>query len=1144
MRSGVSVRAAQPREPVFQENLTMLSRRRLPLSKAFFTLSASALLLAGSAAFAQVVYDAQVPFSYSSVTFSNPDGVAVAPDGAIYVTDIEVGSNGLYRITPTTGTVSGGTASIASTITKLTPTGVTMEQPTAVAVTSTGALYVADATAGIVFEIASPESSATPAATPITYPGTENPTALAADSSNNLYIADETQGAIYEVTGGVATQLSIGTGLKPVGLIPDSSGDVYFADEANNEIYEYSATTKSASPFLSAFLLSGTSTSFSFGNTLVGMGIDPAGDIYVLDGANLVEATSGTNAFTVPTIGISPGSFSVASNGNIFVTDDTGKAVDEIFYNHNPVNVGSLHAGTGSPEIQLNFNFVSAEANVAYGQSVQGDNTGEFSNPGAATRPCGTTLIHTSVAAGTSCNFYAEVTYQSTTPGLRMGADGLTGGTSDVLEVPIVGTSVAGGLFLFPATQTSISQSSETLYEPQGLAITGNGGYLIVADEGGVGSGSSATNHPAIWAYANGTGTPTGVGAGTGFTYPTALALDGAGNLYVADYNGAVYKISPASKWTSAGTKLAQLNGMLNHPMSLAVDPSGNLYIGDMGSAGVNANASSPGYIIEVPGNGGSPVKLNDPVIFPNGLTTDAYGNLYIADGGDGITNLGSVDIVTASTGAISSINFTNAGYSLDEPTALSFDAAGDLYVLDGFNDRVLVAPVTYTGSSPTVTAGNISELGFTPQNDFSGLVTPSSLVVWPNGENISIADIGYFPTGGTSSPTQLLRLSGVSTSVTTTTGLPLVIAVNTGNQEITFAAPGGLGSNFSVSTCGYTGNTLPTGIVNACTPTVGFSGSASTEQTATITLNGNTADDYSALGNVITATAQPTLPMATVTGSNLETNPSGGYEVVVTITNTGGGSLTLSNIQFTDVKNASINLDTCSINESLTANNSCSVIVDLASPGALSYNRGYVVFTDNSGGVVYPPGTTQTECAYLEGSSFLGTPGGGSGAGVCGNGLNPTVVSNGPITTDLNGGTNTITAPSSTETKVGITHGAVDTQSVTGSSGFRPGSSNAAGQSENAPEQNNAQPVSTTQTGATPQQQQYFGFAPSAVAVPSFNTPDNGSQTSDNSTNATSDNSSTTSDDQDSSGKNKKDSTKKTTDAGSNGSADAAPQQ
>ena len=365
-------------------------------------------------------------------------------------------------------------------------------------------------------------------------------------------------------------------------------------------------------------------------------------------------------------------------------------------------------------------------------------------------------------------------------------------------------------------------------------------------------------------------------------------------------------------------------------------------------------------------------------------------------------------------------------------------------------------------------------------------------------------------------------------------------------SSNITFAAPGGLGSNFSADNLGYTGNTLAIGMVNACTPTVCFSVSASTIQTGIPSRsNGKTADDYAALGNSITATAQPTLPMATVTVSRcLKTNPSGGYGVVVTMTNTGGGTLTISNVQLTDPNNATLASPDPCMNASLTANISCSVTVDLASPGIFNYNHGNVVFTDNSGGVANPPGTTQTECAYLEGSDIFPPPGGGGGPGACGNLFNPTVVSNGPITTDLNGGTNTITSPTSTETKVGITHGAVDSQSVTGSSGFRSGSGDAAGQSENAPEQNNAQPAATTQTGATPEQQQYFGFAPSAVAAPSFNTPDNGSQASDNSTNSTSDNSSTTSDDQDSSGKDKKDSTKKTTDAGSNGSAEVAPQQ
>jgi hypothetical protein len=53
--------------------------------------------------------------------------------------------------------------------------------PTAVAVDSTGALYVADGTAGIVFNIAGPESSTTPVAIAISHGGTQTPAALAVD---------------------------------------------------------------------------------------------------------------------------------------------------------------------------------------------------------------------------------------------------------------------------------------------------------------------------------------------------------------------------------------------------------------------------------------------------------------------------------------------------------------------------------------------------------------------------------------------------------------------------------------------------------------------------------------------------------------------------------------------------------------------------------------------------------------------------------------------------------------------------------------------------------------------------------------------------------------------------------------------------
>ena len=116
------------------------------------------------------------------------------------------------------------------------------------------------------------------------------------------------------------------------------------------------------------------------------------------------------------------------------------------------------------------------------------------------------------------------------------------------------------------------------------------------------------------------------------------------------------------------GTALSLTGAVaLNHPMSLAFDPSGNLYIGDMGPAGTGATASNPGYIIKVPADGGPATRLNYtvggvPIVFPQALTTDSQGNLYIADGGDGDTDQGGVDVVPVATGTASTISFGGFG--------------------------------------------------------------------------------------------------------------------------------------------------------------------------------------------------------------------------------------------------------------------------------------------------------------------------------------------------------------------------------------------------------------------------------------------------------------------------------------------------
>jgi hypothetical protein len=294
----------------------------------------------------------------------------------------------------------------------------------------------------------------------------------------------------------------------------------------------------------------------------------------------------------------------------------------------------------------------------------------------------------------------------------------------------------------YPGTLSYLSQSSPypSLLEPQAVVVTGSGSDLFIADEGGQEVGDTYTFNGAVWDYPQPSGTPTKIGGST-FVAPSALALDASGNLYIADYNlGAVYTAPSANR--SSVTQLTISGGVaLYHPIALAFDPSGNLYIGDTGPDGFSVTATNPGFIVKVPVGGGPATKLSytvsgAPVIFPQALTTDTAGNLYIADGGDGQTSLGDLVVVPANTGLPSYI--PTGSYTLSGPAGLGFDPALNLYVLDGYNARVLTIPVTLAATTETPSFGTAALL---PQT--IPMVTGSSMLIWPSGQEITITDIG-----------------------------------------------------------------------------------------------------------------------------------------------------------------------------------------------------------------------------------------------------------------------------------------------------------------------------------------------------------------------------------------------------------------
>src|SRR5262249_12533967 len=109
----------------------------------------------------------------------------------------------------------------------------------------------------------------------------------------------------------------------------------------------------------------------------------------------------------------------------------------------------------------------------------------------------------------------------------------------------------------------------------------------------------------------------------TGLNGPSALAVDAAGNLYVANFNGGT--VSVFAPGSTAPT--ATLTGLRN-PQALAVDARGNLFVAN-GFNGFGGSRTE----VSVFARDGTPFAISSGLNDPTALAFDAHGNLYVANG-------------------------------------------------------------------------------------------------------------------------------------------------------------------------------------------------------------------------------------------------------------------------------------------------------------------------------------------------------------------------------------------------------------------------------------------------------------------------------------------------------------------------------
>ena len=206
------------------------------------------------------------------------------------------------------------------------------------------------------------------------------------------------------------------------------------------------------------------------------------------------------------------------------------------------------------------------------------------------------------------------------------------------------------------------------------------------------------------------------------------LALDNAGNLYIADAgNRRVRKVTPAGIIsTIAGTGVQGSSGdggpatsaQLNTPASVLFS-AGNLYISDSSNQRIR-RVSSDGTITTIAGNGvtgfsgdGGPAT-GAALAFPLGMAMDSVGNLYFADGNNNrVRRISPAGVITTvagnGVGHFAGDQGPAVSASLDVPEDVAFDTAGNLYIADAGNNRVRKVD----GSGLITTLAGMAENGF-----------------------------------------------------------------------------------------------------------------------------------------------------------------------------------------------------------------------------------------------------------------------------------------------------------------------------------------------------------------------------------------------------------------------------------------------
>ncbi len=511
----------------------------------------------------------------------------------------------------------------------------------------------------------------------------ENPGGVATDSHHDLFVADSGDDVVREVSpnGTITTVAGDGTvGYTgdggpaaaaelndPIGVAADGQGDLFIADAGNSVIRE-------VTPGPDGLLSDGTITTIA-GNGIGGylgdggaptaaeladptaLALDKNGDLFIADSGNNVVRE------------VTPGPDSLLSDGTI--TTVAGNS-----------GLGGQYGADGGHPTDAALNFpagIAVDGNGDLFIADSGNNVVREATPG----PDG---------------LFSDGTIATVAGSYGLASDDGTSPTDAALSGPSgVAVDAAGDLFIADSGNNIVRKATPG---PDGLFSDGT--IATIAGSNALGGGYGGDGGPPTDAALNG---------------PSGIALDAAGDLFIADSGNNVVREAtpgPDGLFSDGNIKIVAGNAARSGSGAILPAPGGDVAVDGQGdlfvtvpSANIVVEVSPDGVITTIAGGGtdgfsvnGVPAidaALNDPI----GVALDAQGDLFIADsednvvrevkpGPDGLLSEGTITTVVGDgTAAYGGDGESPAMAQLDDPTHLAMDAEGDLFIVDWANDAI-----------------------------------------------------------------------------------------------------------------------------------------------------------------------------------------------------------------------------------------------------------------------------------------------------------------------------------------------------------------------------------------------------------------------------------------------------------------------